>query len=130
MVKTQTLATLTDARVKRWRQRFLRSLRRVPNVKAACAAANISRQTAYRNRHDDAEFSVAWQDALDASVDELEAVAFKLALKGDVNLIQFMLRAHRPAIYKETQRRELTGADGQPLAGKIIFLPAKGSGDE
>src|SRR5438132_96271 len=102
MTATRTLATLTDARVKRWRRRFLSSLRRVPNIKAACKAANVSRQTAYRNRHDDTEFSAAWQDALDASVDELEARAFQLALGGDSRLVEFMLKSHRPSVYRET----------------------------
>jgi hypothetical protein len=118
--KGKTLATLTDARVKRWRQRFLRSLRKVPNVKAACAAASVSRQTAYRNRHDDAEFSAAWQDALDASVDELEAVAFKIALEGDPQLLQFMLRCHRSDVYKETSRHEIDAR----LCG-IVLVPEK-----
>ncbi len=105
-------------------------LRQTPSIKAACSAAGISRQTAYRNRAGNAEFAELWQDALDASVDHLEAVAFKLASEGDANLIQFLLRCHRPEVYKDTQRRELTGADGRPLTGKIIFLPAKDSGDE
>jgi hypothetical protein len=124
MVKTKTVATLTDARVKRWRQRFLRTLRKCPNVKAACSAANVSRQTAYRNRHDDAEFAAAWQDALDASVDELEARAFQLALGGDSRLVEFMLKSHRPSICRETQRHEVG------LLGGIVLLPAKKDGAE
>jgi hypothetical protein len=86
--------------------------------------------TAYRYRDIDADFARDWQLAIRHSVDDLEAVAFKLAAEGDVSLIQFLLRCHRPEIYRDTQRRELTGADGRPLTGKIIFLPPKDSGDE
>jgi hypothetical protein len=86
--------------------------------------------TAYRHRDVDANFARDWQLAIRQSVDDLEAVAFKLAAEGDAGLIQFLLRCHRPEIYKDTARRELTGADGRPLAGKIIFLPPKESGDE
>ncbi len=120
----------TVRRIERWQERFLKSLRETPNVTAACAAAGVSRQTAYRTRAEDSVFAEKWQDALDLAMDALEARAFEIAMEGDTNLLQFMLRAHRPETYKETQRRELTGADGQPLAGKIIFLPAKAAGDE
>jgi hypothetical protein len=129
----RAVTKMTDARARatrRWQTRFLKALCQSPSVKAACSAAGISRMTAYRYRDADAEFAENWQYALQQSVDDLEAVAFKLASEGDSNLIQFLLRAHRPEIYKDTQRRELTGADGRPLTGKIIFLPAKELGDE
>lgn len=111
--------TLTRGRVARWQTRFLTSLRKVPCVKSACASANVSRQTAYRTRATDATFAEAWRDALDASVDELEARAFKLALEGDSRLVEFMLKSHRPAVYRETTRTEIG------IAAKIVLLPAK-----
>ena len=113
-----------------WKKIFLQALATTPSVKSACAAAGVSRMTAYRHRDVDTDFARDWQSAIRHSVDDLEAVAFKLAVEGDAGLIQFLLRCHRPEIYKDTSRRELTGADGRPLAGKIIFLPAKESGDE
>ena len=48
--------------------------------------------------------------------------AFKLAGEGDSQLIQFILKSHRPAIYRE--RIETA------VAGGIIFLPAKTEGAE
>jgi hypothetical protein len=113
-----------------WKKIFLKTLAITPSVKSACAAAGVSRMTAYRYRDADADFARDWQLAIRHSVDDLEAVAFKLAADGDAGLIQFLLRCHRPEVYKDTSRRELTGADGRPLAGKIIFLPPKESGDE
>jgi hypothetical protein len=122
--KSKTLATLTATRIKRWQQRFLRSLRACPNVTVACSAAHVSRQTAYRSRTDDAAFAEKWESALSVSVDKIEMKAFETALAGDPNLLQFMLRCHRPTIYRETQRHEVG------LLGGIIFLPTKKEGAE
>jgi hypothetical protein len=109
-------------RIAVWQDRFLRSLRATPNVKVACKAARVSRQTAYRTRADDPAFSAEWQSALDVAVDELEAVAFKRAMDGDSSLITFLLRCHKPEVYRETQRHEVMGG--------IIFLPLKEAGAE
>jgi hypothetical protein len=137
MSRGLALAKPTDARARKiarriaaWQDKFIAALSETPSVKHACIAARISRTQAYKHRIENAEFAARWLAAIGASVDELEAKAFKLAADGDANLIQFLLRCHRPEIYKETSRRELTGADGQPLAGKIVFLPAKAPGDE
>ncbi len=114
----------TSKRIERWQQRFLESLREVPNVTTACAAAGVSRQAVYRTRDADSAFRDDWQAALDASVDELEARAFQLALEGDSRLVEFMLKSHRPNVYKETQRHEVG------LLGGIVLLPAKTEGAE
>src|SRR5260370_15211523 len=95
------------SRLTKWKQRFLRALQKTPNIKVACTAAGVSRQTAYQHRKSDVAFAEAWQDAIEASVDKLEAVAFKLAEKGDSNLITFLLRCHRPETYRDTQRHEV-----------------------
>jgi hypothetical protein len=55
---------------------------------------------------------------------ELEHKAFQLALAGDSNLITFMLRCHKPEVYRDTQRHEVG------LLGGIVLLPAKQSGPE
>jgi hypothetical protein len=112
------------SRLTQWKQRFLRALRRTPNIKVACSAAGVSRQTAYQHRKSDHAFAEAWYDAIEASVDRLEARAFELAEQGDPNLITFLLKCHRPAIYNAPQRSEVA------LAGGIVFLPAKEPGSE
>ncbi len=108
----------------RWRATFLRALRQTPSVKHACLAAGIDRATAYRHRIEDDEFAAKWQDAIQASVDELEHKAFQLALEGDSNLITFMLRCHKPQVYRDTQRHEVG------LLGGIVLLPPKEKGAE
>ncbi len=111
-------------RIVRWQTLFLESLRETPNVSLACASCGISRQQAYRVRGDDPQFAALWQEALDKSVDELEQRAFQIAMEGDTNLLQFILRAHRPETYRETQRHEVG------LVGGIVLLPAKLEGNE
>jgi len=80
--------------------------------------------TAYRHRHADPEFAEQWQDAIQHSVDDLEATAFDLARAGNESLITFLLRCHRPEIYRDTQRHEVG------LLGGIVLRPAKGEGAE
>jgi hypothetical protein len=108
----------------RWQASFLRALRQVPSVKHACSAAGIDRATAYRHRKEDDAFAAKWEDAIQASVDELEHKAFQLALAGDSNLITFMLRCHKPEVYRDTQRHEVG------LLGGIVLLPPKEKGAE
>ncbi len=116
----------TSKRIVRWQQTFLDSMLSTPNVTVACRAAQISRQQAYRVRGDDPQFAALWQEALDKSVDELEQRAFQIAMEGDTNLLQFILRAHRPETYRETQRHEHEVG----LLGGIVLIPTKHEGAE
>jgi len=70
----------------------------------------------------DPAFAAAWLDALGYAVDDLEHRAFTLAAQGDPRLIEFMLRCHRPEVYRE--RSELG------VVGGIVLIPAKMPGAE
>jgi hypothetical protein len=109
-------------RLNHWQRNFLKVLREVPNVKAACEAARISRDTAYTHRRNNPFFAQQWADALQHSVDAVEATAFRLALEGEPSIITFLLRCHRPEVYRE--RQEVA------VAGGIVFLPQKKEGAE
>ncbi len=124
MKKLAATSRSTQRRIERWQERFLDSLRAVPNITTACAAAGVSRQSAYRTRAEDSAFAERWQDVLDGSIDRLEQEAFARSLAGDSNLLQFMLRAHRPLIYNEVQKHEIG------VVGGVIFLPQKAEGAE
>jgi hypothetical protein len=112
------------ARVKstRWHSAFLKALRRNPNVALAARAAGVNRTTVYRHKTDDESFALRFEEVLDAAVDKVEATCFQLAGKGDARLIEFILKSHRPAVYRE--RAEVA------VAGGIIFLPPKKDGPE
>ena len=117
--------------------RFLDAFRQGANVWAACKQVGVSRQTVYGWRDTDPAFRAAWDDAENDAVDTLEVSAWQRARNGvkrekgvyyegkliatDVTteysdtLLIFLLKAHRPAKYRETTRHELTGADGGPV---------------
>jgi hypothetical protein len=110
--------------VARWQARFLNALRKAPNVAHACRAAHVDRTTAYRHREENDVFARKWEEALSASVDRCEEKAFDMAWKGDSQLLQFILKAHRPERYRETQRVDVG------LLGGIVLLPPKQEGEE
>ena len=104
---------------KDWHDKFLYELRHVPNVTRACAAAGVSRKTAYEHRKEFAGFAQAWQDALDESVERLEYEMHRRAYEGidhpviyqgeitdtyksySDTLAIFLAKAHRPEKYRE-----------------------------
>lgn len=115
-----------------WKEIFIAALLKSSNVSAACRKAKIARSFAYNERNLDAEFKAAWDEALEMALDDAESEAWRRGVKGtisnrqydkDGNLINetrqysdtlliFMLKAHRPAKYRETVRNELTGPSG------------------
>jgi hypothetical protein len=107
-----------------WQRRFLQCLRVSPDVSAACAQVGISRQTAYRWREQDETFRAEWADAISESVEKLEALAFKKAAEGEISLITWLLRCHKPSVYGDKTRHEVG------IAAKIVLIPAKAEGDE
>jgi hypothetical protein len=106
--------------LRKWQQNFLRSLRKTPNVSVACAMAGVGRTTAYKYREEDELFREKWEEMLEASVDRIEEKAFQVAMAGDSSLISFLLRCHRPQIYRDVQRMELDAR----LCG-VLLLPEK-----
>lgn len=60
-----------------WREPFLNALRQEPQVKLACKAARISRNTAYTHLRKDGRFRRRWELALDQGRD----AAYRLHLK-------------------------------------------------
>ena len=102
---------------------FLEMLRQRGNIREACEAARIGRQTAYDWRAQDPAFAAAWQDALEDACDGLETAAWVRARKQSDTLLIFLLKAHRPDKYRETTRTELTGANGETLKIYAGFNP-------
>ena len=109
---------MTPKRVE-WKAVFIEALSKSANVLASCKAAGITRQTAYKHKREDRGFSELWDNAIQHAVDTLEAVAWQRARNqadpGSTTLLIFLLKAHRPSLYRETYRHELTGADGGPI---------------
>jgi hypothetical protein len=112
------------ARIRQWHAKFLQALAKTPSVSIAAKAAGVARRTVYNARDADPEFAAKWDDALNQSVDVLEHEVYQRAIEGDAQLAMFLLKAHRPSIYRDTQRHEVG------LLGGIILIPAKENGAE
>jgi hypothetical protein len=116
-----------------WKEIFVAALAKSPNVTAACQRAKVSRSWAYAEREANSEFAAAWDEALEMGVDEAQGELHRRAVKGVLEpvfyqgeevghirrysdtLLMFLLKAHRPEVYRETVRSELTGANGGPI---------------
>ena len=98
-----------------WRESFIAALRDSGNVRLACSMAGVSRAMAYKEKEKGNGFAAQWQDAMQDAVEMLEGIARKRAMESSDTLIIFLLKAHKPEMYRETIRQEHTGADGAPL---------------
>jgi hypothetical protein len=103
----------------KWVAAFISALAQSGNISEACKDAEIGRQTAYDLREKSEEFASLWRDALDEACDALEKEARRRAKDGVVNtifykgepigeehqysdtLMIFLLKAHRPEVYRE-----------------------------
>jgi hypothetical protein len=149
-VANRTIRTPQRAR------KFVKTLRMTGgNVSRACAAINIGRSTAYEWRDQDAEFAAAWDEAVEAGLDDLEEEARRRALEGLMqkkftkngaaiidpatnqpyfervysdSLMQMLLKAGRPEKYRD--RQEITGSlniDVSKLSDPELEALASGS---
>lgn len=101
------MAELTSK--KDWRKRFLATLAKTGNISAACRNAGISRTHAYNTRDEDETFKANWDSAIDQAIDALESAAFSRAKSNSDVLLIFLLKSHRPEIYRENLKVEHSG---------------------
>lgn len=84
-----------------WIPAFLSTLGNTCNVRASCQVAGIARSKVYDRRDKDKAFARAWRDALEDGIEVLEAAARQRALSISDTLLIFLLKAHRPEVYRE-----------------------------
>lgn len=129
----------------KWRKTFLEELRKGASVRSAALAAGIGHRTAYRQRQRHERFALAWTDAVEEGTDILEDEALRRAvhgvetpvisggapvfltdpatgaqvpmtvLKHSDTLLIFLLKARRPAKFRDVWRVEQSGPDGGPI---------------
>ena len=105
-----------------WRKGFLDTLAATGSVHRALLENGVGKTTAYEARKKDEEFAAQWKNAIDLSVDLLEVEVRRRALRGvqkaiyyrgevvgyvreySDRLAEFLLRANRPAKYREGYR--------------------------
>ncbi len=66
----------------RWPRKFLDALRETRSVSKSATIAGVARRTVYDLRDREPSFLDAWEDALEASIEDLEASAFQKAKDG------------------------------------------------
>ena len=119
---------------------FLETLAETVNVSAACRKAGIRRRTAYNWRNADPRFAREWDDALEDGIDAMEAELHRRAFEGverpvwhkgeqvgtvrhySDGLAMFLLKAHRPARYRDSYRPP--EADRFPIADAAAVTAA------
>lgn len=91
------------------RAKLLAALRDCGNLKVASRAAGITYMTMHNYRQSHPEFSQEIEEALEDSINLLEAVAYKKAKRGDGPMLRFMLATQRPEKYALRHRLEHSG---------------------
>lgn len=105
-----------------WTKPFLAALEEGETVAGACRVASIARSTAYDRRDVDEAFADRWDELEEKATDELEATAYRRALNGSDRLMEVLLRARRPAKYRE--RFELEHSDKKKAGEEQRVAPA------
>ena len=121
-----------------WNKKFIKTLAECANVAEASRVAGISRRTAYAWRNKDSPegeaFRQRWDEALETAVELLELELRRRAFKGNEEPVffqgqkvatvkkysdvlgMFLLKAHRPDVYRDNYHRlEHTGPGGGPV---------------
>lgn len=90
--------------------KFLANLATGNSVKVAAEAAGVHRRTVYDWRDQDAEFRLAWEDAVHGSIEVLEDEVRRRALdptdKQSHLLLMFLVKKHKPE-YRDNFKTEV-----------------------
>lgn len=100
--KAATKATHKKGADPSWQDRFLEIFAMSLSVVLAAQGAGVHRATVYRERDRNPEFAKAWEDAKAAAIERLEAAAFERARSTSDTLLIFLLKSHKPEVYRES----------------------------
>ena len=81
------------------RETFLLAIAKGMSAEAAAGLIGCARRTVYKWRDALPEFRQAWDEAIDACTDKLEARLQELAIEGDVTALIFMLRSRKAEVH-------------------------------
>jgi hypothetical protein len=111
-----------------WRAPFLEALELTGNVRASCKYARIARQTAYTHRNSDEAFCAEWNERLEEAIELLEGEARARAMVTSDTLMIFLLKSHRPDVYRE--RRDVSFSGKVPITFELDMQSAAEDGDD
>jgi hypothetical protein len=98
-----------DKGAKKWKEVFIDAYSRIPIIRVAAGAANVSRQTVYEARRRDMDFADRMASAEIDGAEGLEARAHQMASAGNERLLMFLLEHVLPEKYGRTQKVDMTG---------------------
>jgi hypothetical protein len=104
-----TKATQKKSDKSNWRDRFLELFAVSLNVAQAAQGAGINRKTVYKEREKSPDFAAQMDDAREAAIERLEAVAYERARTQSDVLLIFLLKSHKPERYRETHEQQHSG---------------------
>ena len=110
-----------------WKDGFIAALRNCGNVRAACQACQVGRQTVYDEKANDPAFAKRWELAVEEAVEVLEAMARQRAMKSSDLLLIFLLKALKPDVYREVRDVNVKGNLNQEI---VVDLVSRTSDDE
>lgn len=120
-------------RKRQWKKAFLDAFRQIGIVAPAAAIAQISRDAVRMATIRDPKFAEQYKEALEQSTERLESVAFARASRTEDpsdTLLIFLLKARKPAVYRDNYRIEHSGPEGAPIlpvtVPTVILLPRDG----
>ena len=113
--ETPSIPGLNLELAKAWRPKFLTVLAGTGHVVLACKKAKVKRTTAYKHRRYDPEFAKAWTEALAEAIDVIEGSLITRAISDDTTAAIFLLKAHKPDLYREKFTAEIAGIGGAPI---------------
>lgn len=103
-----------------WAQTFLDLFAQTGNAMLSARGSGVDRSTPYDLKQRDERFAVAWAEADEASIQVLESEARRRAMATSDRLLEFLLKARRPATYRENHRVEVVGDGGGPIRTEVV----------
>lgn len=92
-----------------WQAKFLQIFGMSMNVVLSAKGAGVDRTTIYRERQRNPEFAAAYEEARQEAIERLEAEAYKRAQSVSDTLLIFLLKSHRPEVYRENMNQQHSG---------------------
>jgi hypothetical protein len=96
-------------RRERWKDLFIQAFRESGIISQALMYAGISRTVLRAGLEKDKDFLEEFHDAKADAIDSLETEAVRRAKDGSDQLLMFLLKSHRPEVYRENHKIEVTG---------------------
>tara|TARA_Y100001951_G_scaffold105192_1_gene120572 strand:+ start:4114 stop:4479 length:366 start_codon:yes stop_codon:yes gene_type:complete len=91
-----------------WKDIFIDAYSKVPIIRVAASAANVSRSTVYKSKEADSDFAKRMEQAEADGAENLESKAYQIANTGNERMLMFLLEHVMPEKYGRKQKVDMT----------------------